>query len=65
MNNLKSYVFVFISIIISLVIVFLISIGDTSKNINVKEAYNVYLDGKLLGTIKSKKALEDYINKQA
>lgn len=27
--------------------------------------YNVYLDSKLMGTIKSKKELQDYINSQA
>ena len=35
-----------------------------SKPINPHYYYQVYLDGKVVGTIKSKRQLEDYINSQ-
>ena len=35
--------------------------GMTSENKdNIKEVYNVYLDGKLVGSVKSKNSLEKY-----
>ena len=40
-----------------------IGIPDSSDS-DIKEIYNVYLDGKLLGSIKSKNSLENYINKE-
>ncbi len=61
MNKFKQYIPIIISILISFVIVVFMG---TPKNDNVKEIYNVYLDGKLLGSIKSKKALENYIDKE-
>ena len=65
MKNFKSYVPVLISLIISTIII--LTYGYATKNQKsflTKEYYNVYLDGKLLGSIKSKKSLEDYINKE-
>lgn len=63
MNKLKSYIPVIISIIISILIMVFLGIQSNS-NSDMKEVYNVYLDGELLGTIKSKTALEDYIDKE-
>lgn len=63
MSKIKSYIPVVISILISFVI--MIFIGFTSKDDdNIKEVYNVYLDGKLLGCINSKSSLENYIDKE-
>jgi len=56
-----------IPILISLLVAFLIiSISSfmTPKDDKIKEVYNVYLDGKLLGTINSKDALEKYIDNE-
>ncbi len=56
-----------IPIIVSLLIAFSIVVLSSfnPKQDNIKELYNVYLDGKLLGTIKSKSALEKYIDNEA
>ncbi len=63
MNKIKTYLSVIISIVIALVII--IVIGYTNnRDDSVSEVYNVYLDGKLLGSIKSKKALEEHVNKE-
>lgn len=62
MGKFKSYVPVFISILLSLVIVLIMGLKDVRKNPD--EVYKVYIDGKLIGAIKSKKALENYINKE-
>lgn len=63
MSKIKSYMPIIISIVVSLFIV--IFTGIISKNTNSpKELYNVYLDGKLLGTVNSKTALENYIDKE-
>ncbi len=62
MNKLKSYIPVVISLIISFLI---IGVGYNSNNDDaVKEVYKVYLDGKLLGAIKSKEDLENHINRE-
>lgn len=56
-----------IPIVISLAVAFLIIFATsfiTPKDNSIKEVYNVYLDGKLLGTVKSKDALENYIDKE-
>lgn len=63
MGKLKTYIPVIISLIISFVIICII--GFTSDKDNaVNEVYNVYLDGKLLGAIKSKESLENHIDKE-
>lgn len=65
MKNFKSYVPVIISLIISsFIIVGYNYINTDNKKDITKEYYNVYLDGKLLGSIKSKTSLENYINKE-
>lgn len=63
MSKLKQYIPVILSIIISLVITILLGV-QTDKKDNINDVYNVYLDGKLLGSINSKSALEDYIDKE-
>lgn len=63
MNKLKTYIPIVVSIIISLFIVIFTGFAK-ADNDNPKELYNVYLDGKLLGSINSKVALEKYIDKE-
>ena len=62
MGKFKSYVPVIVSILISLVIVLLIGFRDSNNNPD--EVYKVYIDGKFIGAIKSKTALEEYINRE-
>lgn len=65
MKNYKSYVPVFVSLIISLAIISLYCyFTRNDKQYLTQDYYNVYLDGKLIGSIKSKQSLEDYINKE-
>ena len=63
MKNIKSYIPVFIALLISGLIIFGYQI---TKNINKepKEVFKVYLDGEFVGAIKSKKALENYIDNE-
>lgn len=63
MNKIKSYIPVIISILISLFITIFIGIQNSFES-GMNEVYNVYLDGKLLGSINSKVALENYIDKE-
>jgi len=63
MKNFKTYIYVFISIIISLGILVVVQTFRT-KDVYPNEVYKVYIDGKFLGAIKSKKALENYIDKE-
>ena len=62
MGKFKSYVPVIISLLISIGIIFVVGFKNTNKN--PSEVYKVYIDGKLIGAIRSKKALEDYINNE-
>lgn len=63
MSKIKSYIPIIISIVISLLIV--IFTGVIKEDVDSPiELYNVYLDGKLLGSINSKAALEKYIDKE-
>lgn len=65
MNHLKSYIPVFISLLLSVIIIVVFKVNSEVEDIKLtKEVYNVYLDGKLLGTIKSEKELELYIDKE-
>lgn len=63
MKNFKTYFYVFISIIISLGILVVVQTFRT-RDIYPNEVYKVYIDGKFLGAIKSKKALEEYIDRE-
>ena len=62
MDKLKKHIPIIISLVIALVIVTII--GVTPQDTNIKEVYDVYLDGKLLGTVRSKDALEKYIDRE-
>lgn len=54
---------IIITIIISLLSIFLLGFKLT-KNKEPYEVYNVYLDGKKIGVVKSKEDFENYINSQ-
>ena len=60
---MKKVGYVFSVLLVSVLIIFL---GFTNKKSTVPNSYyQVYLDGEQLGTIKSKRDLETYIEKQA
>jgi len=63
MKNFKAYIPVLIALLISGLIIF---VYQSTKDINKepKEIYKVYLDGEYLGAIKSKRALENYIDNE-
>ena len=63
MKNIKAYIPVLIALLISGVIIFAY---QYTKSIDKepKEVYKVYLDGKFMGAIRSKKALENYIDSE-
>ena len=63
MNMIKKNIPIVISLVIAFIIIAITGfISPQDKKI--KEVYNVYLDGKLLGSIKSKNALEKYIDNE-
>ena len=57
----KTTFYVFAAAILS---VLAIVLTPTAKNSEPKELYRVYLEGKSMGLIKSKKDLEEYIDKE-
>ncbi len=63
MDNFKKYVPIIISLLISFIIILVIGFNKV-EDTDIKEVYNVYLDGKLLGSINSKKSLEKYIDNE-
>lgn len=62
MSNSKSYICIILSIFISIIIVFVLGFKD--KVAEPKEVYKVYIDGKLVGAVRSRTALENYINNE-
>lgn len=62
MEKFKSYVPILLSLLISFVIILLIGINSINKTPG--EVYKVYIDGNFIGAIKSKSALERYINNE-
>ncbi|MBR2603400.1 MAG: M23 family metallopeptidase [Bacilli bacterium] len=65
MSKIKTTTGVIVSILISLAIIVLLSITHLLLNDNkVNEVYDVYIDGDLVGTIKSKSKLEKYIDSE-
>ena len=65
MKNTKTIMIVIVSFIISALIIAGLSITHIMLNDKkVNEVYDVYLDGELLGTIKSKSKLEKYIDSE-
>ena len=63
MKNIKAYIPFVIALIISAFVIFLYQVTKVEDK-NPKEVYKVYLDGKYLGAIRSKKALENYIDNE-
>ena len=63
MGKIKQSIPIVISLIIAFLFITIVGIITPQDN-EIKEVYNVYLDGKLLGTIRSKDALEKYIDKE-
>ena len=63
MKNIKAYIPFVIALIISAGIIFLYQVTRVEAT-NPKEVYKVYLDGEYLGAIRSKKALERYIDNE-
>lgn len=61
MGNFKKNIPIIISLVISFIIIIILGSTNSYKD-SVKEVYNVYLDGKLLGSVNSKKSLEKYID---
>ena len=62
MEKLKTYILLLVSILISFVIILIIGINNTKKA--PSQVYKVYIDGELIGAIRSKTALENYINNE-
>ncbi len=63
MKNIKTYIPVIIALLISAAIIFFCQTTQAS-NKNPKEVYKVYLDGEFVGAIRSKRALENYIDSE-
>ena len=62
MDKIKKNIPIVISLLLAIAII--IVSGITPQENKINEYYNVYLDGKLLGTIRSKHALEKYIDEE-
>ena len=63
MKNLKMGFIYLISIALAVVIMLMVNFADRYE-LSPKNVYKVYLDGKVIGNIKNKKDLEDYINSE-
>ena len=63
MKNIKAYIPFVIALIISFGMMYLYQITKVEDK-NPKEVYKVYIDGEFLGAIKSKRALEKYIDNE-
>lgn len=63
MKNIKAYFPLVLALIISAGIIFAYQMTKSNDR-NPKEVYKVYLDGNYLGAIRSKKALEKYIDNE-
>lgn len=63
MKNIKAYIPLLLALIISAGIIFLYQVTKAEDK-NPKEVYKVYLDGDFIGAIRSKKALENYIDSE-
>ena len=63
MDKIKQNIPIVISLLVAFLFITVVGIITPQDN-EIKEVYNVYLDGKLLGTIRSKDALEKYIDNE-
>jgi hypothetical protein len=63
MSKFKKSLPVVLSILIALIIILITGLSSPKKD-NIEEVYNVYLDGKLVGAVKSKDSLEKYIDEE-
>ena len=63
MSKFKKSLPVILSILISFIIIVITSFSSKADE-SIEEVYNVYLDGKLVGAVKSKSSLEKYIDKE-
>lgn len=65
MNKAKAIMIVIVSLIVSAALIIGLTITHLILNDNkAREVYDVYLDGELIGTIKSKSKLEKYIDSE-
>ncbi len=65
MNKAKTIMIVIVSLIVSAALIVGLTITHLIQNDNkAREVYDVYLDGELIGTIKSKSKLEKYIDSE-
>ena len=64
MSKFKKSLPVVLSILIALIIILITGLSSPKKD-NIEEVYNVYLDGKLVGAVKSKDSLEKYIDENS
>ena len=62
MGKYKAFAVVIVSLLISFALVIVLGLNNQKTNPN--EVYKVYIDGKFIGAIKSKRALEEYINNE-
>lgn len=63
MKNIKTYISLVIALLISLGIIMFYQVTKANDR-EPKEVYKVYLDGEYLGAIRSKRALEKYIDNE-
>ena len=63
MKTIKNNILIIISLIFAALVILIPGLMAPKDN-KIKEIYNVYLDGKLLGSINSKEALEKYIDNE-
>ena len=63
MSRFRKSLPIILSILITFIIIMISGMTSENKD-NIKEVYNVYLDGKLVGSVKSKNSLEKYIDEE-
>ena len=63
MKVIKTGLTYLLAILVSVAIVFFVNLANKYQ-LNPKEVYKVYLDGKSIGNVTNKQELEDYINEE-
>ena len=61
-NTIKNFL-IYSTTLICIILLSLLLTSSYRKNLEPKEYYEVYIDGEVIGVVNSKKALEDYIDK--